>query len=50
MAETGESSSRAGKERVEDLLDRLTLHEEEDGEFIWEDEIRSHRRGRSGLP
>lgn len=39
MGDTRESSSRAEKERVEDLLERLTLHEEEDGEFVWEEEV-----------
>lgn len=33
------SSSKAGKEQIEDLLKRLNLHEQEEGSFIWEEEV-----------
>lgn len=34
-----ESSSKAGKDHVEDLLECLILHEKEEVSFVWEEEI-----------
>ena len=39
MAETRSSQGRQEKEAAEDLLARLTLQEEEEDEFIWEEEL-----------
>lgn len=33
------SHSKAGKEQIEDLLKRLNLHEQEEGSFVWEEEV-----------
>lgn len=40
MADVGESSSRQGKEKIDDLLSSLTLHGEEEGDFMKEEEIK----------
>lgn len=34
------ASSRAGKEKIDNLLSRLTLLKEEEGNFVWEKEIK----------
>ncbi|XP_020165716.1 uncharacterized protein [Aegilops tauschii subsp. strangulata] len=39
MAENRSSQRRQGKEPAEELLARLTLQEEEEDEFIWEEEL-----------
>lgn len=38
MAEKGEMSG-ASKDFVGILLDRLHLHEEDEGDFVWEEEV-----------
>ena len=39
VKEGGPSQPRSGKEDVGDLLKRLDLHEEEEDEYVWEEEV-----------